>query len=94
MHEPITDDTEKIAHEIIQAAFRVHKALGPGLLESVYESCLCHELVKSNLKFVSQEKLPIVYDGLVLESGLRIDLLVEDRVVVELKSCDKLIPLH
>ncbi|MDZ4657647.1 MAG: GxxExxY protein [Bythopirellula sp.] len=94
MHEPIPDDTEKIAHEIIQGAFRVHKALGPGLLESVYESCLCHELTKSNLRFVRQGTLPIVYDGLVLESGLRIDLLVEYCVVVELKSCDKLIPLH
>lgn len=94
MHEPISQEAEKVAHEIIQGAFRVHKALGPGLLESVYESCLCHELTKSNLRFVRQAPLPIVYDELVLESGLRIDLLVEGCVIVELKACEQLLPLH
>jgi GxxExxY protein len=93
-YDPIADEIEKIAHEVIQGAFRVHKALGPGLLESVYESCLCHELAKSNLKYARQAVLPIIYDDLVLESGLRIDLLIEDCVVVELKSCEQLLPLH
>jgi GxxExxY protein len=94
MHEPISDEVERIAHEIIQCAFRVHKVLGPGLLESVYEACLCHELTKSNLSFVRQAVLPIVYGDLVLETGLRIDLLVESCVIVELKACEKLSSLH
>jgi GxxExxY protein len=94
MHEPIPDEVEKIAHEIIQCAFRVHKELGPGLLESVYESCLCHELAKSSLRFVRQAALPIEYDGLILEAGLRIDLIVEGCVIVELKACDLLNSLH
>jgi GxxExxY protein len=94
MHEPISEEVERIAHEIIQCAFRVHKTLGPGLLESVYEACLCHELTKANLSFVRQAALPIVYDDLVLETGLRIDLLVESCVVVELKACEQSTPLH
>jgi GxxExxY protein len=91
---PIPAETEKVAHEVIQGAFRVHRELGPGLLESVYESCLCHELSKSRLEFKRQLALPIVYDGLRLESGLRIDLLVEDCLIVELKACDGLLPIH
>jgi GxxExxY protein len=94
MHEPICENVERITHEIIQCAFRVHKVLGPGLLESVYEACLCHELTKSNLSFARQAALPIVYDDLVLETGLRIDLLVESCVVVELKACEQLSSLH
>jgi GxxExxY protein len=94
MHEPISDEVERIAHEIIQCAFRVHKVLGPGLLESVYEACLCHELTKSYLSFVRHAVLPIVYGDLVLETGLRIDLLVESCVIVELKACEKLSSLH
>jgi GxxExxY protein len=94
MHEPIPAETEKVAHEIIQCAFRVHKALRPGLLESVYESCLCHELAKSKLSYVRQAALPIEYDGLILETSLRIDLIVEDCVIVELKACEQLNSLH
>jgi GxxExxY protein len=72
----------------------VHTTLGPGLLESVYEVCLLHELQKRGLKAERQVLLPVVYDGLRLDSGLRLDLVVENRVVVELKAVDTLLPVH
>jgi GxxExxY protein len=73
---------------------KVHTALGPGLLESTYEACLVHELKKAGLKVLSQVALPVNYDGETIELGYRIDLLVEDVIIVELKSVDKIIPLH
>jgi GxxExxY protein len=79
---------------IVDCAFKVHSRLGPGLLESVYEACLVHELVKKGLKVDRQVALPILYDGLVLESGLRIDLIVEDSVIVELKAVEEVLPVH
>jgi len=94
LHEPITSDVEYIASLIIESAFKVHRSLGPGLLESVYEICLCHELTKGGLKFRRQVELPILYDGNKLESGLRIDVLVEDEVIVELKAVENIIPLY
>lgn len=72
----------------------MHTTLGPGLLESVYEICLLHELQKRGLKVERQVLLPVVYDGLRLDSGLRLDLVVENRVVVELKAVDMLFPVH
>ncbi len=72
----------------------MHSALGPGLLESVYEVCLLHELQKRTLKAERQVLLPVVYDNLRLDAGLRLDLLVEDRVVVELKAVETLLPVH
>ncbi len=73
---------------------KVHTALGPGLLESAYEACLLHELRKNGFQAKSQVPLPVVYDGLELELGYRIDLLVEDLVVVELKAADAIHPIH
>jgi len=73
---------------------KVHTALGPGLLESTYQSCLQHELEKAGLECHAQVALPVIYDGVKLEAGYRIDLLVEDHVVVELKSVDALAPIH
>jgi GxxExxY protein len=73
---------------------RVHTALGPGLLESAYEACLLHELGKRGLKVLSQVALPVVYDGVKIDVGYRIDLLIEDVVVVELKAVEKLLPIH
>jgi GxxExxY protein len=73
---------------------RVHTALGPGLLESAYEACLLHELRKMGLKAVSQLALPIVYDGVTIDTGYRIDCLVEDLVIVELKAVEKILPIH
>ncbi|HSA91831.1 MAG TPA: GxxExxY protein, partial [Terriglobales bacterium] len=75
-----------VSHAVITAAMKVHSALGPGLLESAYEACLQHELLKMGLKAEAQVELPVVYDGIKLDLGYRIDLLVEDLVIVELKS--------
>jgi GxxExxY protein len=84
----------QVSHEVITAAMRVHTVLGPGLLESAYQACLQHELVKLGLRSEAQVGLPLVYEGEKLEIGYRIDLLVEDLVVVELKSIDALAPIH
>lgn len=91
---PIPQQTEEIASEVLNASFRVHKNLGPGLLESVYEKCLGFELSKAGLAYESQLALPIQYDGNLIEGGLRIDLLVGGLVLVELKAVEKLLPIH
>lgn len=83
-----------VTDKVIGAAIRVHKTLGPGLLESVYETCLAHELVKAGLNVERQVELPVVYDTVKLDCGFRIDLLVEDKVVVELKAIEKTQPIH
>ena len=79
---------------IVDAAIAVHTALGPGLLESAYEACLLHELRKRGLTVEAQVPLPIVYDSVHLEIGYRIDLLVEDAIIVELKACESIAPVH
>jgi GxxExxY protein len=84
----------EITHEIIGAATEVHKRLGPGLLESAYEECLTHELRLRNLSVDRQVALPVVYKKTKLDCGYRLDILVEGRVVVELKSSDRLAPIH
>jgi len=94
MIQPIPEMTETVATKVLDAAFLVHRALGPGLLESVYETCLCHELAKAHICFQRQLALSIIYDGIRLEAGLRIDILVDELVVVELKAIDGLLPLH
>jgi GxxExxY protein len=91
--EAIHPEVEKVAAAVIDAAFKVHSALGPGLLESVYETCLCHELKKRQIKFQKQVALPVIYDGVRLDAGLRLDLLVQDAVIVEIKSVEKMTPL-
>jgi GxxExxY protein len=88
------DRAELAATQIVDAAVKVHKALGPGLLESVYEICLCHELSIRGLPFQRQLDLPICYEEIRLDSGLRIDVLVDDCVIVELKTVEKLAPIH
>jgi GxxExxY protein len=94
MSEPIPEKLNKISGRIINAAFKVHKELGPGLLESVYETCLMYEFEQEGLRFAQQKALPVNYKGLFLESGLRLDLLVEDAVVVELKAIDQIQAIH
>jgi len=84
----------EITHQIIGAAIEVHKHLGPGLLESAYEECLFHELQLRNLRVERQKAVPVVYKQTKLECGYRLDLLVEGRVVVELKSVEGLGPIH
>ncbi|MBN2550833.1 MAG: GxxExxY protein [Anaerolineales bacterium] len=92
--EPLPPETNATAHKIVDAAFAVHKNLGPGLLESVYEVCLVHELIKRGLAVKQQLAVPILYDNIRLDGGLRLDLLVEDRVIVELKTVDLVLPVH
>jgi GxxExxY protein len=87
-------DIEEIGSQILDAALAVHRELGPGLLESTYEACLFHELAARGLGVKRQVALPVTYKGLDLEAGYHIDLLVEDAVVVELKSVDQLLPVH
>ena len=87
-------EIDRIASEVVDAAFKVHSALGPGLLESVYEVCLAHELHRRGLSFARQVILPVEYEGLKLESGLRLDLVVADSVVVEIKAVEDLLPVH
>ena len=87
-------DVDEITKYIIGAAIEVHKVLGPGLLESAYEACLCEELLAKGLSFIRQHNLEINYKGTKIDCGYRLDLIVENKVIVELKSVDKLIPLH
>lgn len=91
--EPIPPGTEQVVSQVIDAALAVHRELGPGLLESVYEACLCHELAKKGISFQRQLELPVVYDGVRLDAGLRLDLLVADCVIVELKAVEKMLPV-
>ncbi len=84
---------ESIAEKIVDAAFKVHKVLGPGLLERVYEVCFCHELSKRGLKYQRQVDLPITYDGMIFDEGLRVDVLVEELIICELKAVDQMNPL-
>lgn len=84
----------QIGDAVIAAAMRIHSAVGPGLLESAYEACLRHELQKREFRVRTQVLLPLKYDGLVLDAGYRIDVLVEDLVVVELKAIQGILPVH
>lgn len=93
-HEPIPAETERVAAAVIEAAFRVRRALGPGLLESVYEGCLCYELSKMKIPFQRQLDLPVVYEEVKLATGLRFDILADDCVIVELKAVEKMISLY
>ena len=92
--EPIPVDVERAAKTIVDAAMAVHMALGPGLLESVYEVCLCHELSERGAPFESQVPLPVVYKGVRLDAGLRFDLVVDGKVIVELKAVESTQPVH
>ena len=85
---------DSLSNKVIRAALNVHTALGPGHFEEVYKVCLRHELSKAGLKALSEVGLPVTYDGIQLEIGYRIDLLVEDSLIVELKSVEQLRPVH
>lgn len=84
----------EVSGSIVDAAIKVHTALGPGLLESAYEACLVYELRKRGRKVFSQVELPVIYEDVRLDVGYRIDLLVDDCVIVELKAVDKILPIH
>ena len=87
-------DIEEAARQIVDAAIKVHRALGPGLLESAYQTCLTHELRKRGLRVDCEVLLPVVYDGIQLDAGYRIDMLVEACIIVENKAVEKLLPIH
>lgn len=94
MHPAVPEESERAGKKLLDAAFRVHTLLGPGLLESVYEKCLCQELRNRHVPFKNQAALAIVYDGQPIDAELRLDLLVENCVVAELKTIEVLTPLH
>lgn len=87
------EEIERVAKTIVDCAYKVHKAIGPGLLEKVYEVCFCHELDKAGLSFERQQKVPIVYDGITFDEGFRLDVLVEDMIICELKSVVEMHPV-
>ena len=93
-YQPIPDSLDRIARQIVDAAFTVHTQLGPGLLEKVYEKCMKYELKKRNLYVESQVPVPIIYDGIDIDEELRIDLLVEREVIVELKAAEVMHPVY
>lgn len=90
-------DSERInflTEKIIGCAIEVHKAIGPGSLESAYEECLCYELAQNGLKFERQIPLPVVYKGVKLDCGYKLDVIVEDTIIIELKAVDRIIAIH
>ena len=84
----LTEYEEWLCAEIVECAYKVHKELGPGLLEKVYEACFCHELAKKGINYKRQVSLPIFYDGLEFDEGLRMDVLVDEIIICELKAVD------
>jgi GxxExxY protein len=90
---PIPFQVEEIARQIIDSAYTVHIKLGPGLLERVYEVCFCYELAKRNLEFLRQVDIPIVYENITFNEGLRLDVLVENSVICELKAIETVNPV-
>lgn len=85
---------EGLTEKIIGAAIEVHKYLGPGLLESAYEECLCHELNLRGLKFERQKPIPLEYKGIKIDCGYRLDIVVEEKVILEIKTVDAITPVH
>jgi GxxExxY protein len=93
-HRPLSEKVEALAKQVVDAAFRVHQGLEPGLLESVYEVCFCHELRKRRIQFRRQVPLPVRYDGIIFEEGYRLDVLAENLIVCEFKAVESLLPVH
>jgi len=92
-HLPLMASTERIAQAIVDSAYTVHRNLGPGLLENIYEVCFCHELRKRGCSFRRQITIPITYDTITFDEGLRLDVLVEDQIICELKAVEVLLPI-
>lgn len=88
-YEPISTDLNQMGKEIVDAAYKVHRKLGPGLLEKIYEACFCHELKKKGIETKRQVSIPLKYDGLTFEEGLRLDVLVEGKIICELKAVNE-----
>ena len=92
--DEIEPGVEKLAAEVVDSAYKIHKVFGPGLLESAYEACLIHELKRRGIKVESQVLLPLEYEGAKIDAGFRLDLLVGGRLIVELKAVEKVLPVH
>jgi GxxExxY protein len=90
---PLQDSTDSIARAIVDSAYTVHSSLGPGLLESIYETCFCYELRKRNLSFLRQVSVPIVYNDITFDEGLRLDVLICNTVICELKAVELMHPV-
>ena len=84
----------ELSEKVIGAAIEVHRHLGPGLLESAYEQCMCHELSSREIRFRRQVEIPVLYKGVALNCGYKLDILVEDRIVLELKAIETILPVH
>jgi GxxExxY protein len=93
MYKEVSEEEDRIGREIVNAAFHVHKELGPGLLEKVYEVCFCHVLVKKGFEVKRQIDIPIVFEGLFFDEGLRLDVIVNDLVICELKALENVNPV-
>lgn len=93
MYREVSEEEDRIGKEVVNAAYQVHKELGPGLLEKVYEVCFCHVLLQNGLNVKRQIDIPIVFDGLVFEEGLRLDVMVNDLVICELKALENVNPV-
>ncbi|MCW3118905.1 MAG: GxxExxY protein [Chitinophagaceae bacterium] len=91
--KPLTDREKWLAGQVMNIAIEIHRTLGPGLLESVYEKCFCYELTKRNIPFVRQQAVDIIYDGLIIDDGLRIDILIDDLIISELKAQENYHPV-
>jgi GxxExxY protein len=91
--DPLTEREHWLAEQIIDISFTIHKTLGPGLLESVYEKCFCHELDSRNISYTKQQCVEIIYNDLVIADGLRIDIMVEDLIIIELKAQEESHPV-
>jgi GxxExxY protein len=91
---PLSREIEDLSRNLVDSAFKVHQTLGPGLLESVYEACLRVELGKRGIRYKSQAPIPLVYEGVSIDAGLRLDLLVEGSIILEIKSVERLLPVH
>jgi GxxExxY protein len=93
MYLKLSEREEYLGSEIVDAAFNVHRKMGPGLLEKIYEACFCYELDKRGIPYVQQAKLPVMYDGHLLDKGLVMDIFVDDLVICELKSVEVVNPV-
>jgi GxxExxY protein len=91
--KPLTEKEIWLTNQIMEISFSLHKTLGPGLLESVYEKCFCYELEKRKILFVKQKAVQIIYDGLIIDEGLRVDILIEDLIIIELKAQENYHPV-
>lgn len=94
MNKILSEHVEWLGTQIVDIAFQIHKTLGPGLLEKVYETCFAYELTKRAIPFVIQKKVPIVYDNITFEEGLRLDLLTDDSIIVEIKAQENYHPVR